>query len=435
MIAPVPVDLGGAIREGERLLRRILGEDVLLTVEVEEPLWPVLCDRAQLEQVIVNLVVNARDAMPDGGKLEISARNACPHHRVVCGLLHRRRPSKGEIEAAIANELAVRDSALGAGGGDDSSCRSDGLQVPCFPIQPKEHGTQYLFEHRHLYLRSRSQVAIARVRRQGPGLSFYYYAPSSTLVQINIATVDVPFVFTETSSDFQAVVVQGQLSYRIADPATLAANLDFSLDARGHYASDDPQKLDERLVNIARVLSNEIVRKLPLRDALTAFEPIGAHILTEMRTHQVVRSLGIEILAASILSIAPTPEMSKALEAESREAIQRKSDEAVYARRNAAVEQERRIKESELNTELLVEEKQRQKREAHLAGEVTLEQQRATLIERKSENDRKQPGHAHLNAPRRWPSRARLAPSTVPGGPAGTGRRRRRARSGPRGRP
>jgi hypothetical protein len=82
--------------------------------------------------------------------------------------------------------------------------------------------------------------------------------------------------------------------------------------------------------------------------------------------------------------------MAKALEAEAREALQRKSDEAIYARRNAAVEQERRIKESELNTAIAVEEKQRQIRETQMAAEIAIEEQRATLTDQKVANDRKQ---------------------------------------------
>jgi hypothetical protein len=100
--------------------------------------------------------------------------------------------------------------------------------------------------------------------------------------------------------------------------------------------------------------------------------------------------------------------MSKALEAEAREALQRRSDEAIYARRNAAVEQERRIKESELNTEiaveekhrqiretkmaadLAIEEKQRQIRETKMAADVSVEEQRSQLVERRTANDRKE---------------------------------------------
>ena len=91
----------------------------------------------------------------------------------------------------------------------------------------------------------------------------------------------------------------------------------------------------------------------------------------------------------SILAIQPTPDTSRALEAEAREALQRRADEAIYARRNAAVEQERLIKESELNTEIAVEEKKRQIRETQMAAEIAVEEQRSQLIDRRVENEHK----------------------------------------------
>jgi hypothetical protein len=98
--------------------------------------------------------------------------------------------------------------------------------------------------------------------------------------------------------------------------------------------------------------------------------------------------VGVEILDLAVASIRPTPEMARALEAEAREALQRESDLAIYTRRNAAVEQERMIKENELNTEIAVQEKQRRIRETKMAADVAIEQQRAVLIERRSANER-----------------------------------------------
>ncbi|MBK9516154.1 MAG: PAS domain-containing protein [Anaeromyxobacter sp.] len=73
--APVPLDLNEVVRSSERLLRRVLGEDVALSVDLEPRPWTVVCDPGQLEQVILNLVVNARDAMPRGGRLALRTRN------------------------------------------------------------------------------------------------------------------------------------------------------------------------------------------------------------------------------------------------------------------------------------------------------------------------------------------------------------------------
>jgi len=58
------------------LIRRVIGEQITVTSQAEPGLWPVLADPAQVEQSIVNLAINARDAMPDGGTLQIVARNA-----------------------------------------------------------------------------------------------------------------------------------------------------------------------------------------------------------------------------------------------------------------------------------------------------------------------------------------------------------------------
>ncbi|HQR29775.1 MAG TPA: PAS domain-containing protein [Anaeromyxobacteraceae bacterium] len=72
---PATVDLCAMVGRSEPLLRRMLREDVRLETRCGPAPWPVRCDPAQLEQVLYNLVVNARDAMPHGGVIEISAEN------------------------------------------------------------------------------------------------------------------------------------------------------------------------------------------------------------------------------------------------------------------------------------------------------------------------------------------------------------------------
>ena len=76
MLNPRPLDLNAVVAEVGALLQRLLGDHVELDILAAPALGTVRADPGQIEQVIVNLVVNGRDAMPDGGKLTIRTRNA-----------------------------------------------------------------------------------------------------------------------------------------------------------------------------------------------------------------------------------------------------------------------------------------------------------------------------------------------------------------------
>lgn len=228
-----------------------------------------------------------------------------------------------------------------------------------------------------------------RLAREGAGLSFFYWGPTTTLVVVPLSSADVPFAFQETTADFQAVTVQGQLTWRVAEPKKLAALLDYSVTPAGAFRSDDPRKLEERLVHTAQILTRGVLGQLTLTKALASGEALAEAILTGLRQADAVQRLGVEVLSAVVLSLKPTPEMARALEAEAREALQKKSDEAIYARRTAAVEQERLVKESELQTEVMVEQKQRHIRETKMAADIAMEQERAALVEQAAANDKK----------------------------------------------
>ncbi|RFU44499.1 PAS domain S-box protein [Paraburkholderia sp. DHOC27] len=75
-IAPKPIDVNALIGSIEELVRRSLGERVKMVISCADDLWLIRCDANQLENAILNLAINARDAMPDGGTLAISAVNA-----------------------------------------------------------------------------------------------------------------------------------------------------------------------------------------------------------------------------------------------------------------------------------------------------------------------------------------------------------------------
>src|SRR6478609_6801693 len=75
LLAPRVLDLNQVVRSTGEMFERVIGEDVELVIVPQPELWRTRMDESQLEQVLMNLVVNARDAMPAGGKLSIETRN------------------------------------------------------------------------------------------------------------------------------------------------------------------------------------------------------------------------------------------------------------------------------------------------------------------------------------------------------------------------
>jgi PAS domain S-box-containing protein len=165
VIAPVPLDLGEVVRRSEKLLRRVLGEDIALAVELEEGLWPVLCDPAQLEQVILNLVVNARDAMPEGGTLAIAARNAEEAFPVA-------PPPDGRPGQWV--RLSVRDS----GGGMTAEVKAH-LFEPFFTTKAAGKGTGLgLATVDGIVAQSGGHIEVESA--PGRGTAFHVYLPRAT---------------------------------------------------------------------------------------------------------------------------------------------------------------------------------------------------------------------------------------------------------------
>jgi hypothetical protein len=217
---------------------------------------------------------------------------------------------------------------------------------------------------------------------EGTGLSAFYYGPVTTLVAVPVGSRDASFIFQPIARDFQTLTVQGHVTYRVGEPKKAASMLNFTLKSDGKsYETDDPEKLPERILGTVEVLAQQAIKELTLKDALQASDRIADIIAAGLRGRADIAALGLEILGVSIRGIKPTPDTARALEAQAREAILKNADEAIFARRNFAVEQERAIRESELDTEIAVEQKKRSIRETQMDAEASVAAKRNELRE------------------------------------------------------
>lgn len=241
----------------------------------------------------------------------------------------------------------------------------------------KSQPTTYLIEYKS-----------GKIVRQGAGLSFLYFAPTTTLAAIPAGSRDESFIFQHVTADFQTITVQGNIAYRISEPTKAAAMLNFALkpDGKG-YESDDPEKLRQRVLSTVEVLSQKFTKALVLKEALLASDKLVQEITAELKISAEITALGIEVQGIAVLAIKPTPETARALEAEAREGILRMSDEAIFVRRNAAIENERTIRESELDTEVAVEQKKRTIRETQMEAEASVQRKQQELLDRKMDAD------------------------------------------------
>jgi len=128
VIEPHVVDLSQEIGRLSRMLQRVIGEDVELVTVLAGDLWPVYLDPAQIDQAIVNLAINARDAMPGGGRLTIETAN----------LTFDRVSAAGQVDLQPGDyvKLTVRDT--GVGMGDEVKAH---LFEPFFTTKERGQGT------------------------------------------------------------------------------------------------------------------------------------------------------------------------------------------------------------------------------------------------------------------------------------------------------
>ena len=128
MVSPSRLDVNASVRSVEPLLHRILGEQITIVSELADGVWPTRADAAQLEQVLVNLAINARDAMPNGGMLRFVTRNAVVDERVAA--------AEAEMRAGEYAAVDVEDSGTGM-----DAATATRIFEPFFTTKPVGQGT------------------------------------------------------------------------------------------------------------------------------------------------------------------------------------------------------------------------------------------------------------------------------------------------------
>jgi regulator of protease activity HflC (stomatin/prohibitin superfamily) len=217
------------------------------------------------------------------------------------------------------------------------------MLFPYFKGQP----TDYIVRH-----------SAGRLLSEGLGLAFYYWRFDTQVVAVPTQSQDASFVFNELTSDYQEVTLQGQVTFRIQDAPLAARLFNFTIDPVSYkYLNDDHEKVGRRVVNLVQIATRAEIIKRTLPEALQDVSLLAGVVATQLRSDSALGQMGIELLTVDFLSVRPTPEVAKALEAELRESLLRKADEAIYARRAAAVDEERNIKEKELASDMALEEK------------------------------------------------------------------------------
>ncbi len=236
------------------------------------------------------------------------------------------------------------------------------------------------------------KVKRGKVIQQGLGLSFFYNTMTTSMIVIPATAFDTSFVFDDIMTcDFQSVSVQGDISYTITNYEKAAQMVKFSYkNNKKEYEevlNEAKIKMSKQVMNLAKVYVTKFLSTKTVREAMVSSDALAEAIAEGMKKDETIQEFGLQVLSVSILGILAKVETRKALEAATREEILKLQDDAIYKRRNAAIEQERIVKENELNTEIKIAEKQKEQREKEMETKRLIQEKQAELDAKKLNND------------------------------------------------
>jgi len=192
-LARVVLDLNALLRDTSRMLTRLIGESITLSLEPSATPLFVRCDRTQVEQLLVNLAVNARDAMPDGGRLVFALEEV--------QIQDNARQEHPDARPGRFAKLSVRDT----GEGMDEATLSR-IFEPFFTTKPIGAGTGLGLSMVHGIV-SKAGVSSKCVRSRGKAHSFRFIYPWSPTKwrhrsqhRVHAAAGQKPYYWSKTKS-------------------------------------------------------------------------------------------------------------------------------------------------------------------------------------------------------------------------------------------
>jgi len=216
------------------------------------------------------------------------------------------------------------------------------------------------------------RYANGRVRRSGRGLAFWFLPQTASLAELPMDDREMTLFVKGRSRDFQALSLQGALTWRVADPERLAERVDFTiLLGSGELRSEPLEQIQARIAGLANQAALQYLADAPVNDLLGAgLEPLRLRLTAALAEDPSLTEMGIAVIAVRLTSLAPSSELERALQAPTYESLQQKADQATFERRALAVDKERAIAENELanKIELARREKNLIAQEAENAG-------------------------------------------------------------------
>lgn len=193
-----------------------------------------------------------------------------------------------------------------------------------------------------------------KLERTGRGLAFLFLPDGASISEIPTDDRQLSFFFKGESADFQELSVQGTLMWRVANPVSLGDRIDFTVDLDlGLHVGQPIDQIHAVLTGLVQQFANAYLKEMGVRELLKAgIAPLQAAILNSFTSDHTLDEMGLELVGVSVAGLAPSSELSRALQAPTFESLQQQADEATFSRRALAVEKERAIAENELGNQI-----------------------------------------------------------------------------------